>query len=101
MSIFSSSVSGGLFGTLNDTLLTASTYGLMVVRDIDSSCLSTTPTINTDDLVVILVNTTKCFSGISTRTEVSGRIVPEYGMSGVIRFTTPSAYTDTIIELQS
>ena len=100
-SVFSSSISGGLFGTLNDSHLTASTYGLMVIRDVDSSCSSTTPTINTDDLIVILVNTTQCFSGISTRTKVTGNIVPEYGMNGVIHFTTPSAYVDTIIELQS
>ena len=99
-SCFSSSVSGGLFGTLNSSLLTASTYGLMVVRDIDSSCTVNNPTINSDDLVVLLVNATDCFSGISTRTDVYGRIVPEFGIDGVISFTTPSAYIDTIIELQ-
>ena len=48
-SIFSSTVSGGLFGTLNDTNLTATTYGLIVVRDVDGSCSSTNPTINNDD----------------------------------------------------
>jgi len=51
-SIFNSSVSGGLFGTLDDTNLTESTYGLMVVRDVDNSCVPTNPTINNDDLVV-------------------------------------------------
>ena len=56
--------------------------------------------INNDDLVVLLVNTTKCFSGISTRTEVFGNVVPEQGMNGVIAFTTPSSYVDTIIDFQ-
>ncbi len=96
---FASSVSTGLFSTLNASNLSATTFGVIVIRDVDSSCSSTTPSINRDDLVVLLVNTTKCFSGISTRTEVSGRVIPEFGMRGVIGFTTPSAYIDTIIEL--
>jgi flagellin FlaB len=98
---FSSSVSNGLFGTLNASNLTATTFGIMVIRDIDSSCTATSPVINNDDLVVVLINTTQCFSGIGTRTEVFGDIIPEQGISGVISFTTPSAFIDTIIELQT
>ena len=94
------SISNGLFGTLNASTLSATTYGIMEIRDIDNSSTSSSPVINSDDLVVLLVNTTACFSGIDTRTEVSGRVVPEAGISGVISFTTPSAYIDTIIELQ-
>lgn len=96
---FSSSVSTGLFSTLNASNLSITTFGIIVIRDTDSSCTSSNPSINRDDLVVLLVNTTKCFSGISTRTEVFGRVVPEHGMRGVIGFTTPSAFIDTIIEL--
>ena len=98
-SCFSSSVSNGLFGTLNSSNLTATIYGVMVIRDVDNSCSSSTPTINNDDLVVILINTSKCFSGISKRTEVTGSVIPEKGISGLIGFTTPSAYVDTIVEL--
>ena len=98
-SCHSSSVSSGLFGTLNASLLNATEFGIMVIRDVDSSCGSTTPTINDQDLVVLLVNTTQCFSGIDTRTEVFGNFWPEYGISGVISFTTPSAFVDTIIDL--
>ena len=97
---FSSSVTNGLFGTLNTSNLTSTTYGVMVVRDIDSSCSSTTPNINYDDLVVLVVNATKCFTGIDTRTEVFGNVIPEQGVSGVIGFTTPSSYVDTIVDLQ-
>ena len=100
-SVFSTSVSNGLFGTVNSSWLTATQYGIMVVRDIDSSITSTGPTINDEDLVVILVNTSQCFSGLSTRTEVSGNVVPEQGISGIISFTTPSTYIDTIIDLQN
>ncbi len=99
--VFSSSVSNGLFGTINSSNLSATTFGVMVVRDIDSSCNSGTPSINEDDLVVLMVNSTDCFSGIGTRTDISGNIIPEYGMSGVISFTTPSVFVDTIVELQT
>jgi len=98
---FNTSISNGLFGTLNSSALSATTYGIMVVRDYDSSCLQTNPTINSDDLVVLLVNTTKCFSGIGTRTDIAGEIVPEYGINGVISCRTPTAFVDTIVELQT
>jgi flagellin FlaB len=97
---FSSSVSNGLFSTLNASNLTATTYGVMVVRDIDGSCNTLSPTINKDDMVVLLINTTKCFSGIATRTKISGKVIPEQGISGIIYFTAPNAFVDTIIDLQ-
>ena len=98
---FSNNVSSGLFGTLNSSELTATTYGVMVIRDTDGYCTATNPVINSDDLFVLIINTTKCFSGLSTRTTVFGGIIPEQGISGVISFTTPSAYINTIIELQT
>jgi flagellin FlaB len=97
---FSSSVSNGLFGTLNASNLSSSQYGILVVRDIDGSCNISKPAIDEDDLVVLLVNTTACFSGIGTRTEVTGELYPEYGIRGMIGFTTPSAFVNTIVDLQ-
>ena len=98
---FSSNVSSGLFGTLNSSELSATDYGLIVIRDTDGYCTATNPVINSDDLFVLIINTTKCFSGLNTRTTVFGDIIPEQGISGVISFTTPSAYINTIIELQT
>lgn len=97
---FSGSVSNGLFGTLNTSILSSSEYGLLVIRDIDGSCNATAPVIDEDDLVVLLVNTTTCFSGINTRTEVSGELFPEHGIKGIISFTTPSVFVTTIVDLQ-
>jgi len=98
--IFSANVSNGIFETLNSSDLTSTTYGLMIIRDIDNSCTANSPIINNDDMVVIMVNTTKCFSGIAPRTIIAGNIVPENGISGTIAFTTPSVYIYKIIELQ-
>ena len=96
---FSSSVSTGLFQTLNMTNLTNADFGIVVIRDLDSSCSSSHPVINDNDMVGLLVNATSCLNGISSRTSVSGKIVPEQGMSAVFGFTTPSVFTDTIIDL--
>jgi flagellin FlaB len=99
-SCFSASVSNGLFGTLNASSLTSSQFGLLVIRDIDGSCNATSPVINNEDLVVLLVNTSTCFSGVGPRTEVTGEIIPDHGLHGMIGFTTPSTYVHSIIDLQ-
>jgi flagellin FlaB len=97
---FNESAENGLFGTIDDTKLTASNYGIIVIRDVDSSISSTDPSMNEKDLVVLLVNTTACFSGIDTRTEVRGEVVPEYGAKGIVSFVTPPSYINTIELLQ-
>ncbi len=99
-SCFSNSVSNGLFQTINSANLSNSTFGLIAIRDIDGSCKSDNPVINSNDLVALLINTTACFSGIDNNIEVQGYIIPEQGMRGVISFDTPSSFTDTIVELQ-
>jgi flagellin FlaB len=103
---FNDSLSNGLFSTLDLSGLDASHFGIIVIRDRDNSCSSTKPVINSQDLVVLMVNASNSFgdgspsSGIGTRTEIKGGVYPETGMRGVIGFITPSAYIDTIIELQ-
>lgn len=97
---FSRSVSNGLFNTLDTNNLTSSVYGVLVVRDIDGSCNATKPVIDDEDMIVILVNTDACFSGIGPRTQVAGEIYPEHGFRGLIGFTTPSVLSQTIVDLQ-
>ncbi|PNX46520.1 MAG: hypothetical protein BV459_06230 [Thermoplasmata archaeon M11B2D] len=97
---YSSSISNGLFGTLNASSLSYDRFGILVIRDIDGSCTATQPVIDDEDLVVLLVNTAACFSGIGARNEVKGAVYPEYGISGVIGFTTPSSFVHTIVDLQ-
>jgi flagellin FlaB len=97
---FNHTISNGLFGTLNTSSLTSSQYGILVIRDIDGSCNATKPVIDDEDIVVLVVNTTACFSGIGTRTDVTGELYPEHGMHGIIGFTTPSVFVNTIVDLQ-
>ncbi|MFH1013574.1 MAG: archaellin/type IV pilin N-terminal domain-containing protein [Thermoplasmatota archaeon] len=89
----------GLFNSINTSMLQSNEFGLIVIRDTDASCTQYTPTINEEDIIVIMVNTTSCFSGIAGRTEVYGRITPEQGISAVISFTVPSVLLSVIIDL--
>ncbi len=103
---FNDSLSNGLFDTIDVSGLDSSSFGIIVIRDIDNSCESTSPVIKDQDLVVLMINTSACFgdgspsSGVGTRTEVSGGVYPEVGMRGLIRFTTPSVYAVNIVDLQ-
>jgi flagellin FlaB len=99
-SCYSSSVSNGLFQTLNSSHVQSDEFGLIVVRDSDASCVAASPRINNGDSIVVLINTSNCLSGIDTRTEIFGKVYPEHGISGLIAFTTPSSFVDTIIDLQ-
>jgi flagellin FlaB len=101
-SCFNSTVaSGGLFSTINASKLSSSRYGIIVIRDSDSSCTQNHPAINERDLVVLYINTTSCFNGIRARSVIFGDIHPEYGMNGVIQFVAPAAFVDTIVDLQT
>jgi flagellin FlaB len=100
-SCFNDSITAGLFSSINSSHLNIDEFGIIKIRDVDNSCSSNSPIINNGDLIVLLINTTTCFSGIGTRTEISGSVIPEYGINGVIGFTTPSTFSTTIIDLQT
>ena len=95
---------GQLFGTGNWTDLTDEQFGIIVLEDADSSCTQTNPVINSGDKVILKVNcggATGCFAAeIAERTEVFGKVIPELGSQGIISFTTPNAYSDTVFDLQ-
>jgi flagellin FlaB len=99
---FNESLSGGLFDALDVDTLDSVSFGIIVIRDHDDSCTISSPVINEQDIVVLMVNASACFgdSGIGTRTEVKGHVYPECGLPGLISFTTPSVFTDSIVDLQ-
>jgi len=80
--------------------LPSSEFGIIVVRDHDGSCTSTLPGVNKGDIITLTVNLTALFDGVSERTKIWGRIVPEEGGPGIFDFRTPSCFTDTIIDLK-
>ena len=87
----------------NWTKLTSTTFGIIVLQDDDGSVQMNYPTLSKGDLVVLAVNTEQVFSdnsGIEPNTKITGEVVPEFGAPGVIEFTTPSTYTQSVMELQ-
>ena len=96
-----SGINGDIFGlAVFDGAATA--FRVVVLEDADDSCQSTSPVINKGDHVVLGVDVDNCFSGLSTRNDVFGQVIPEDGSPGVISFTTPASYqsSEPIIELQ-
>jgi len=75
-------------------------FGVIVVRDHDATCTESMPGINKGDKVMLTVNLTALFNGVSERTNIWGRIVPEEGAPGIFDFRTPNGYYDTIIDLE-
>ena len=92
---------GEVFG-FTYTDLTNEEFGIMVLEDADDSCQQFTPVINSGDKVMLFIDSAACFGspGIAARTDMFGFIYPEYGSPGVISFRTPSAYSDTVYDLQ-
>jgi flagellin FlaB len=83
----------GNFGGAND-------FDIIVLQDADESCTQASPVINFGDHVILAVDTSSVFGGLSPRTDVSGFVVSEEGAPGIIGFTTPSSYTNSIMDLQ-
>jgi flagellin FlaB len=76
-------------------------FSIIVLEDADGSCASASAAvINSGDYVCLGVNTSNCFSGLSTRDDVWGLVIPEEGAPGVINFKCPASFTKAIMELQ-
>jgi len=75
-------------------------YGLIILKDADSSCLASTPMINRGDSVMLALNMSSAFNGLDKNLNMFGHVIPENGMWGIIEFRTPSATADVVVTLQ-
>ena len=81
--------------------LSSTEFGIIVLQDEDGSLTSDYPVLNQGDKVILTVDLTQAFgAGFKPREDVSGEVRPEFGSPGIIEFTTPPAYTTSIVELQ-
>ncbi len=85
---------------INAFPVSASRYGLIVLRDEDGSCTQNNPLITAGDMIGITINTAACFNGIGPNTRINGLIVPEVGAGAVVAFQTPTTYAEEIFRLQ-
>ena len=93
---------GGIFSTDAFTSLTADDFGIIELKDTDNSSTVSNPVINHGDKLIITVNTSTTFGtgGISSNINIWGRMIPENGASGIIKFRTPASLSEEIYVLQ-
>jgi len=110
------STAGNLFELMNESAwanIDNETFAIAVLQDYDSSVTAYNPVINRGDKCCLFIRcggvpaanlswmTYGLFGReIPERTDVFGRIIPETGAPGVISFTAPMSYVDTIYKLQ-
>ncbi len=102
---YDSPLSNGLFDTSLGVWknLTSTTFGIIVVQDVDNSVRADYPSINSGDIVILTANVSAIFgnNGISPRTTVTVEVRPEFGGPGFTAFTTPPSYGQAeVIELK-
>jgi len=78
----------------------ASEFGIIVLKDDDSSCNQNTTVINRGDSVMLALNTTAIFNGIAENVNIQGNIIPEEGAWGIIQFRTQYSFANSVLILQ-
>ena len=79
--------------------LPSSEFGIFIVTDYDNTCSPTMPAINKGDKIMLTINLTALFNGVTERTHIWGKIVPEEGGPGVFDFKAPRGFNDVVIDL--
>jgi len=92
---------GGVFSTLNHSVLTSTNFGVIAIRDPDNS-ITNSYGLGTNDLAMIIINLTAAFPntfGLETGEEFYGRLVPEIGAAGIFMVSAPNAYNHRVVDL--
>ncbi|MBE3137349.1 MAG: flagellin [Thermoplasmata archaeon] len=78
----------------------ASEFGIIVLKDDDSSRNQNMPVINRGDSVMLASNITAIFNGIPENVNIQGNIIPDEGAWSIIQFRTPSSFAYPVPILQ-
>ncbi|MEM4257990.1 MAG: flagellin [Candidatus Thermoplasmatota archaeon] len=92
-------INGQMFTRSFYPINNGTTFGLIVIQDGDGSCTANNPAMSIGDHIILTINVSKLFNGIMPNTNIFGKVIPEEGSPGVISFTTPGAYTNSVIDL--
>ena len=91
----------GIFQTLDLGYLTSTNFGVVAIRDADSS-VTNSYGLGTNDLAMIIINLTAAFpdtGGLGTGEEFYGRLVPEIGAAGIFYVSAPNAFNHRVVDL--
>lgn len=101
---FNNAVTGDLFDAVSWANLSKDKFAIGVLQDYDGSMSSQyNPALNRGDKAVLYIymdTSGTLGTQLPTRTDMFGQVIPEIGAPGVIAFTSPKAYSDTIYMLQ-
>ncbi|KYK21583.1 hypothetical protein AYK25_08075 [Thermoplasmatales archaeon SM1-50] len=92
---------GGVFNTLDHSLLNATNFGVISIHDRDDSIIKTNSLSNTDQAILI-VNLTAVLpttSGLLPGEILEGKLVPDVGSSGIFVVQSPNAYKYRVCDL--
>jgi flagellin FlaB len=95
---FATPAATGVFATLAFPAAT-NLFGVIVLEDADSSCQQANPVINRGDHVLLTISSLTVFTGLTERTDIWGKVIPENGAPGVFAFRTPATYSETVYDL--
>jgi flagellin FlaB len=85
---------GGIFNTLNLSLLNATNFGVISIHDRDDSVMKTNG-ISTTDQAILIVNLTAVLpttGGLPAGEILEGKLVPDVGASGIFVVQSPNAF---------
>ena len=93
-----SSVDGDFF-TLSTFDGSSTQFRVIVLQDADGSCDLTSPVINRGDHVMLCVDVSNVFGGLTTNDDIFGTIIIEEGKPGPFDFSIPGLSNNVVYDL--
>jgi len=92
---------GGIFHTLNLSILNATNYGVIAIHDADNSILNSNG-LSTSDQAMLIVNLSAALTtthGLMAGEVLESKLVPEVGAAGIFVVQAPNAFKYRVVEV--
>ena len=92
---------GGIFHSLNLSMLNATNYGVIAIHDADQSIMKTNG-LSTADQAIIIVNLTAALpmtQGLMAGETLESKLVPDFGVEGIFLVNAPDAFKYRVVEV--
>jgi flagellin FlaB len=92
---------GGIFNTLNESILNSTNFGVISIHDRDDSIIKTNG-MSTTDQAILIVNLTAVLpttQGLVPGEILEGQLVPDVGSSGIFVIQSPNAFKYRVCNL--
>lgn len=92
---------GGIFHTLNLSMLNATNYGVVAIHDADKSLMNSNG-LGTSDQAMLIVNLSAALPtthGLMAGEVLESKLVPEVGAAGIFVVNSPNAFKYRVVEV--